>query len=198
MPPPTNGGSSIAISPDGTKLVYASGTPPRLFLRRLDQPPGRRELPGTENGSRPIFSPDGQWVGFVARGKLNKISVEGGGNVVLADIGNFAGWSWGDDGSIIVSRGGTSQRPDEDSSGWRPARGDPAGEGSRNRLSCSPDFTWQQSRPDVFCRRWRHCRGQHNRGSVAFRSQQKGSAPGAVSVPALSHRPVLRPVMWAI
>ena len=39
----------------------------------------------------------------MARNKLNKISVEGGGNVVLADIVNFAGWSWGDDGSIIVS-----------------------------------------------------------------------------------------------
>src|SRR5262249_40438508 len=54
--------------------------------------------------SGPFFSPDGQWVGFQASGKLNKISVEGGAVVPLWDInpGGVAGGSWGEDGSIIV------------------------------------------------------------------------------------------------
>jgi len=93
--------SSVAISPDGTRLVYASGNPPKLFTRRLDQMKAS-ELPGTEGATIPFFSPDGQWVGFVTRGKLNKISVEGGAVVPLADVSNFAGASWSEDGSIIV------------------------------------------------------------------------------------------------
>ena len=95
-------GSSIAISPDGTRLVYLSGTPPRLFTRRLDQPKAT-ELPGTRGAVVPFFSPDGQWVGFGASGKVNKISVEGGAVVPLGEVGSFAGASWAEDGSIFVS-----------------------------------------------------------------------------------------------
>ena len=66
------GGTSVAISPDGTRLVYASGNPSKLFIRRLDQPKAA-ELPGTEGAIRAFFSPDGKWVGFLSGGKLNKI-----------------------------------------------------------------------------------------------------------------------------
>ncbi|MGH9888334.1 MAG: serine/threonine-protein kinase, partial [bacterium] len=48
LPPSNNTFGSIAISPDGTRLVYLSGTPARLFTRRLDQPKAI-ELPGTQN-----------------------------------------------------------------------------------------------------------------------------------------------------
>jgi serine/threonine-protein kinase len=99
---PTGGGSSVVISPDGTRLAYVSGTPTKLFTRRLDQPKAT-ELPGTEGATRPFFSPDGQWVGFLTGNKLNKISVEGGAVVPLGDFPNFAGASWGEDGSILVS-----------------------------------------------------------------------------------------------
>jgi Tol biopolymer transport system component len=102
LPALTDGGPSVAISPDGTRLVYASGTPVTLFTRRLDQPKAT-ELPGTQGASVPFFSPDGQWVGFVTAGKLNKISVEGGAVVPLGDLRGFAGASWGEDGSILVS-----------------------------------------------------------------------------------------------
>jgi eukaryotic-like serine/threonine-protein kinase len=50
MPAPPTAGSSVAISPDGTRLAYASGSPPRLFVRRLDQPIAT-ELP--EHRARP-------------------------------------------------------------------------------------------------------------------------------------------------
>jgi serine/threonine-protein kinase len=102
LPPPGAGGSSVAISPDGTRLVYASGTPTKLFSRRLDQP-NATELPGTLGATVPFFSPDGQWVGFAVSGKVNKISVEGGAVVPLAQVANFAGASWGDDGWIVMS-----------------------------------------------------------------------------------------------
>ena len=52
-------GSSVAISPDGMRLVYVSGTSPaKLFTRRLDQPKAS-ELPGTQGTRAPFFSPDG-------------------------------------------------------------------------------------------------------------------------------------------
>ena len=102
LPLPGVGGSSVAISPDGTRLVYASGTPTKLFTRRLDQPKAT-ELPGTQGATVPFFSPDGKWVGFEVGGRVNKIFVEGGAVVPLGQVANFAGASWGEDGRIIVS-----------------------------------------------------------------------------------------------
>jgi serine/threonine-protein kinase len=100
--PPANTPNPLAISPDGTRLVYASGTPVRLFTRRLDQARAT-ELLGTQEAAGPFFSPDGQWVGFYLVGKLNKISVEGGAVVPLADVVSFGGASWGEDGNILLS-----------------------------------------------------------------------------------------------
>jgi eukaryotic-like serine/threonine-protein kinase len=34
----------------------------------------------------PFFSPDGQWIGFAAGGKLKKISVVGGAAVTLGSL----------------------------------------------------------------------------------------------------------------
>jgi len=104
LPPPTNGGTNVVISPDGTRLAYTSGSPVRLFLRRFDQPKAV-ELPGTLGASRPIFSPDGQWVGFLAGHQLNKISVDGGAAVTVTEVGAFNGWSWGEDGTIVFAEG---------------------------------------------------------------------------------------------
>jgi serine/threonine protein kinase/Tol biopolymer transport system component len=102
LPAPASSGSSVAISPEGSRLAYISGSPARLFSRRLDQPRAT-ELPGTEGAKHPFFSPDGQWIGFSLGGKLNKISVEGGAVVTLGDVYNFGGANWGEDGNIIVS-----------------------------------------------------------------------------------------------
>jgi len=102
LPDPTPQGSSVAISPDGTRLAWLSGTPTKLFTRRLDEPKAI-ELPGTEAALAPFFSPDGQWVGFFSLGRVNKISVEGGAVVPLGDI-SFVGASWGQDGSIFVGQ----------------------------------------------------------------------------------------------
>jgi serine/threonine protein kinase len=104
LPAPSLAGSAVAISPDGTRLVYASGNPSKLFIRRLDQPKAT-ELPGTQGALVPFFSPDGQWIGFSSSGGLSKITVEGGAVVPLVALsGFFFGASWGEDGSIIVSQ----------------------------------------------------------------------------------------------
>jgi serine/threonine-protein kinase len=103
---PTPAGSTVVLSPDGTRLVYSAsvdGGQPHLFTRRLDQPKAA-ELSFTEGAIEAFFSPDGQWVGFYANGKISKISVEGGAAVALANTnGTFAGADWGEDGNIVVS-----------------------------------------------------------------------------------------------
>ena len=103
LPAPSINGSSVVISPDGARLAYVSGRPSKLFARRLDQPKAV-EFPGTEGATHPFFSADGQWIAFLAGGKMSKISVEGGAVMHLdATFGSFAGASWSDDGSIIGS-----------------------------------------------------------------------------------------------
>jgi len=95
------GGSDIVLSPDGTRIAYLSGN--HLFTRKLDQPTAA-ELPITPGATSPFFSPDGQWIGFVAGGKLRKISVEGGGEIALCDAAaSYTGADWGEDGNIIAS-----------------------------------------------------------------------------------------------
>ena len=95
------GGSDIIISPDGTGIAYLSRK--HLFIRKLDQP-SATELPITPGATSPFFSPDGQWIGFVAAGKLRKISVEGGAEVSLCDAAaSYTGADWGEDGNIIAS-----------------------------------------------------------------------------------------------
>ncbi len=105
LSPPDPDGRTVILSPDGTRLVYSAsvgGGQPRLFTRRLDQPRAT-DLPGTEGATAAFFSPDGQWIGFAAAGKVAKVSVEGGAVVPLAGVNIFGGASWGEDGNIVIS-----------------------------------------------------------------------------------------------
>jgi serine/threonine-protein kinase len=101
----TTMGSAVVLSPDGARLVFVSENTegiPHLFTRRLDQPKSTL-LPGTEGANTPFFSPDGQWVGFFARGKLKKVAIDGGEPVILCDASAGRGASWSEDGSIIAA-----------------------------------------------------------------------------------------------
>src|SRR5580704_1245626 len=95
------GGSDVIISPDGARIAYLSRG--RIFTRRLDQA-SATALPITQGATSPFFSPDGQWIGFTANGKMRKVSVEGGSEVVLCDVGaSYTGGDWGEDGNIVLS-----------------------------------------------------------------------------------------------
>jgi tRNA A-37 threonylcarbamoyl transferase component Bud32 len=96
---------AAAISPDGTRLAFAARGPAgkdQLATRLLAQAQATL-LPGTENAVDPFFSPDGQWIGFFADGKMKKISVQGGAAVALCDTAGTRGASWGEDGWIVLS-----------------------------------------------------------------------------------------------
>src|SRR2546426_97798 len=96
---------SAILSPDGLRLVYSGRETDgkwRLYTRQLDQEKAT-PLGGTEAALGSFFSPDGQFVGFFADGKLKKVSVHGGGPVVLCDAPEGRGGSWGEDGNIIAA-----------------------------------------------------------------------------------------------
>jgi eukaryotic-like serine/threonine-protein kinase len=106
IPAPTEGimniniYSSVAISPDGSKIVFRFDN--QLYFRNINQLDAI-PLQGTTNAGTPFFSPDSRWIGFFADGKLKKISTGGGTPVILADAGDNRGAAWGRNGDIVFS-----------------------------------------------------------------------------------------------
>ena len=129
-------GRSLALSPDGTQIVYAtasSAVDTRLRLRRLDETE-IRPIPGTERGRAPFFSPDGQWLAYFdgAEGAIKKVSVRGGRPVTLARGFSNAGWmlgTWCDDGRIVVDT-------------WNAGLRVLSGEGGEARVLTQPTDEW--------------------------------------------------------
>ena len=100
-------GPAAILSPDGSTLAFVAtatgGQGDRqLFVRRLDRTESA-PLSGTEGARNHFFSPDGQWLGFFAEGKLKKIAVTGGAAVTLADAPDDRGGSWSEDGTIVFA-----------------------------------------------------------------------------------------------
>ena len=105
----------VAISPDGTKMVYAANR--QLYLRALDQIDAR-PIRGTADVSvaqEPMFSPDGEWVAYLAvdsssvggqpRMSVKRVAVAGGAPVTLGHVAGLSfGASWRH-GMILVGRG---------------------------------------------------------------------------------------------
>jgi serine/threonine protein kinase/Tol biopolymer transport system component len=126
--PPTDqlfGGNGIALSPDGSRLVYVARQgvmdTRRLYLRAIDRFEATPIL-GTEDANEPFFSPDGQSLGFSANGELKKVSLSGGAPLTLCKASAMRGATWGPDDMIIfapstgsglyrVSAGGGSPTP---------------------------------------------------------------------------------------
>ncbi|HEV8355727.1 MAG TPA: protein kinase [Gemmatimonadales bacterium] len=100
-----------AISPDGSMLVYAvarPGVPSMLYLRRSNQI-DPQPIPGTENGSQPLFSPDGQWLAFEANSKEKKVRLDGSAPVTIAAGGSNNGADWTSRGELILGSTGENR-----------------------------------------------------------------------------------------
>ena len=104
------GDLALAISPDGSQLAYVATTQgqgsatQQIYLRKMDSLEAN-PISGTEGAVDPFFSPDGQWLGFFAGGKMKKISVSGGAAQTLADDSTPEGATWGSQGTIVFSHG---------------------------------------------------------------------------------------------
>jgi Tol biopolymer transport system component len=100
-------GPQFALSPDGRSLVFAAavaGGRPRLWVRTLEEVRARA-LPGTDEGEYPFWSPDSEWVGFFAEGKLKRIPIAGGPVQLITDAVDPRGGSWAPDGTILFGNG---------------------------------------------------------------------------------------------
>jgi Tol biopolymer transport system component len=124
-------GGGLAVSPDGTLLVYPvqEGGKRLLHLRALEQLEAQL-IPGTDGAYNPFFSPDGQWIGFFTNpeGKLKKVAVRGGPALTLSETGVPLG-AWLADDTIVFTR--------QESGGWSLMRV-PAAGGSAVTLT-TPD-----------------------------------------------------------
>jgi len=104
---------AVAMAPDGRGIVYVSGrgNTTQLMVRSLDSGTARPLL-GTFGAVSPFFSPDGEWVGFFADGKLKKAPLSGGAVVAICDAADGLGGTWSGKGTIVfaAATGGALQQ----------------------------------------------------------------------------------------
>jgi serine/threonine-protein kinase len=95
-------GSTLALSPDGTQILYLSGG--SVHLRAMSQLDARTIL-GTDGQQplEPVFSPDGQSIAFatLSDNTIKRIAVTGGAPVTICPAEAPFGMSWGVDGIVF-------------------------------------------------------------------------------------------------
>jgi len=106
-----------SISPDGRTLAFVAQPGPNkpwvLWLRPLNSLTAQ-PVPGTDNLYLPFWSPDSQWIGFIANGKLEKVAASGGAPQILCDDEEISSSTWSRDGVILFTGkdGGLYRVPD--------------------------------------------------------------------------------------
>ena len=98
------GRTALAISLDGTQVVYEADL--KLYLRLMSETEAR-PIAGTENSNgtgSPVFSPDGRSLAFFSTNDraIKRIAVTGGTAVTLCPADNPFGMSWGKDGILFA------------------------------------------------------------------------------------------------
>ena len=101
------GGSDrdIAVTPDGTRIVYIGNSGTQLFVRSLTQFQPAALLSTSRTLSGVFTSPDGDWVGFVeGTNTLRKVATTGGPAITLLTMdGNSLGAAWGTDNRVVFA-----------------------------------------------------------------------------------------------
>jgi Tol biopolymer transport system component len=99
---------SPAVSPDGRNLAFSAQGPEgkrTLWLRPLD---AIRSTPiaGTEGGTNPFWSPDGQHLAYFAGRSLRTVRLKDLATETICKVeGMNGGGAWNKDGAILFSRG---------------------------------------------------------------------------------------------
>ena len=96
------------ISRRAVRRLCDEGESSKLWVRPIESLDAQ-ELPGTD-GARPaagqvFWSPDSSSIGFVADGKLKKVSISGGPPQTLTDVLDSARATWGQQGVILIAPG---------------------------------------------------------------------------------------------
>jgi serine/threonine-protein kinase len=102
-------GPSLAISRDGSRLAFVAGDSSEswIYVRDINSFDAR-SIAGTEGARAPFFSPDGEWLGFLADNKLYKVPLAGGRPQELAEAPSLDLYMrgsavWLDDNRIVFS-----------------------------------------------------------------------------------------------
>ncbi|HEY2825947.1 MAG TPA: protein kinase [Gemmatimonadales bacterium] len=98
-------GSTIAFSPDGSRIAYVGQAPSgrRIYIRGVDQLEPV-PVPGSDGGILPFFSYDGKFLGFKLANRLMKVALSGGPVTPLGDApGNTSGATWTPGDTIIFT-----------------------------------------------------------------------------------------------
>jgi len=77
---------------------------PMVWLQRLDSL-SASPLAGTEGATIVFWSPDGEFLGFWADGKIKKIRADGGPPVPVCDLAAPSSAAWSEDGTIVTCPG---------------------------------------------------------------------------------------------
>jgi eukaryotic-like serine/threonine-protein kinase len=136
---------AVAMSPDGRRLAYAVFADNEPIRVRSIDSQDAPALPGTEGAGSPFFSPDGQWIGYVANGKLMKCPLAGGTPQAMAAGIALAGRgaTWAPDGTIYFT-------PSPSGGLWKvPAKGGTAVPVTQPNASAGENsHRWPQILPD--------------------------------------------------
>jgi Tol biopolymer transport system component len=96
---------SMALSPDGSAFVFGDARRNGLLWVKRRGELSPEPIPGTERATNPVFSPDGEWIAFVADGHLKKVRAGGGTPITIADTvasaNGFGGAAWLEDGTLV-------------------------------------------------------------------------------------------------
>jgi serine/threonine-protein kinase len=221
--PPGGVGLVVALAPDGETIVYPDtvGGTFQLWAKERSRLEASA-LTGTTGAIAPTFSPDGEWIAFVADNKLKKVPRLGGAAVTLADSaggGGFPSIAWlANDTILFTSRAfemlavhqdggpvrtvvGRDSIPQRGVTGITPLIG---GRGALFAL-CTPGCTEQELRAvDLATGRMRvladgAVRGWHTRdGDVVFVRQDGGVFRAPFDPGTMSFRRAPAPVMQGV
>jgi eukaryotic-like serine/threonine-protein kinase len=104
LPDAIAGSSSVALSPDGTRIAYVSDG--RILVRRLDETHAQELTVAPRTTNFLVWAPDGRTLGFYVAGTIRTVPVTGGPVFTVASVpgsGRITGILWDPDGSIVFA-----------------------------------------------------------------------------------------------
>jgi serine/threonine protein kinase len=104
-----NNAGPTVLSSDGKRLAFVAADSMGkryLYIRSLDVSVAKR-LDGTEGALYPFWSPDNQFVGYFALGRLKKIDASGGAPITICNAVPTRGGTWNAAGTIVFAGAAT-------------------------------------------------------------------------------------------